>query len=128
MIDDLVFATSPDIIQCLPIINDASFIPDVHRELTAAYEWKIPQLKSVVKFAWALTLRTLPQYYNQGMRRGAMRIIYSIVLHYICVEFPSVAPCFESTSRSPPTVGLVSLLMCGVDWQAPVISMSWTRA
>ena len=70
----LVFATSPDIIQSLPIINDASFIPDVHRELTAAYEWKIPQLKSVVKFAWALTLRTLPQYYNQGMRRRATQI------------------------------------------------------
>ena len=52
--------------QALPVIRDDDHILDVHKEVLTLQEWKIPELKSVARFAWALTLRMLSQYYSQG--------------------------------------------------------------
>ena len=53
-----------DIIQAQPVVSDPEFLPDIHKELTAPQDWKVPGLKSVAQLAWAVALRTLPQYYN----------------------------------------------------------------
>ena len=57
---------NPESYQAFPVIRDDDHIVDVHKEVLTLQEWKIPELKSVARFAWALTLRMLSQYYSQG--------------------------------------------------------------
>lgn len=57
---------SEEAYQALALIRDDDHMLDVHKEVLTLQEWKIPELKSVARFAWALTLRMLSQYYSQG--------------------------------------------------------------
>lgn len=50
----------------LPVISDATYRQDVHREICSITPWANPGLKAVVQFAWALTLHRLSQYLDLG--------------------------------------------------------------
>ena len=53
-----------EIIQKFAIIADESFIPDINREIISDHKWTNAGIKSLIQFAWALTLRALSQYPN----------------------------------------------------------------
>lgn len=51
----------------LPVISDATYRADVHREICSVTPWANPGLKAVVQFAWALTLHRLSQYLGRTL-------------------------------------------------------------
>ncbi|XP_014664623.1 PREDICTED: LOW QUALITY PROTEIN: nuclear pore complex protein Nup205-like [Priapulus caudatus] len=56
------------VLEKLPILADAGFVPALHKEILAEYRWECTELKTIVQFAWGVTLRVLSQHpASQGL-------------------------------------------------------------
>ncbi|KAG1674320.1 Nuclear pore complex protein Nup205 [Nymphon striatum] len=65
----------------LTILQDETFVPSFHKELSSLSKWQSPSLKAIIQLGWSVTLRTLSQYpylqahtvpaiYRQGKRKA----------------------------------------------------------
>ncbi|OWF55575.1 nuclear pore complex protein Nup205-like [Mizuhopecten yessoensis] len=48
----------------LPLMNDASYVGEIHQALTGGQQWTNMGLRGIAQFAWGLTLRQLSQYHT----------------------------------------------------------------
>ncbi|KAG1652512.1 Nuclear pore complex protein Nup205 [Nymphon striatum] len=46
----------------LTILQDETFVPSFHKELSSLSKWQSPSLKAIIQLGWSVTLRTLSQY------------------------------------------------------------------
>ena len=46
------------------MLLDENYVTDVHREIITSHKWNDVHMRSVVQFAWSMTLRGLSQYPN----------------------------------------------------------------
>lgn len=61
----------------LPILSDKSFVADVNREVMSNAPWSIPGLKTLVQFAWAVTLNQLSTYIGEDIV-----VIFKYLINY----------------------------------------------